>query len=343
MKTSFTEKRGVFGIQDTSVHRLTDKQIRISTTPEELKKGLFGQAILYIMEVLPGLYDEHIFPAWEIRSKRYGSPPNYLTIPGVLDVNYRLEGSKYPSVGLREVRKKYMQVLGDDWEYLNMLWNTYFCIPDRVIRKADEFGDLSQALGLHYRGTDKSLEADQTNPVSHNDMLTLTNDYLRTHPEIDTLFIATDESSLVEKMEESFLDKLVLNTGEVTLFWDNSNEPANPKKGDHAMLDCLLLSRCHSLIKCQSALSGFSKVLNPRLKAYRISANKMTGDIPYFPDAYLPKLPTDDPECQGILERLFEDDWLEVRRIRRKFGKSFRTMDRPQKKSLRRFLKRVRG
>jgi len=341
MKTSILEKKGVSAEQDTPIQRFTDKQIRISTSPDDLKEGLFGQIILYIMEILPRLFDEHIFPNWEIRSKKYGAPPDYLVIPGVLDLNYRLEESNSPEMSLDDVRKHYIQVLGDDWEYMNMLWNTYFRIPDRVVRKADEYGDLSHALGIHFRGTDKNLEVGQTNPVTHDDMLILTSDYLANHSEIDTLFVASDESSLVQKVEDSFLDKHVLKTGEVTLFWDNSNEAENPKKGDHAMLDCLLLSRCRSLIKCQSALSGFAKVLNPRLEAYRISANKMTVEIPYFPDAYLPKLPTDDPECKGIIERLFKGDWLDARWSRKKFGKPFRTMDRPPKQPLRRFIQRL--
>jgi hypothetical protein len=111
-------------------------------------------------------------------------------------------------------------------------------------------------------------------------------------------------------------------------------------KGDHALLDCLLLSRCRYLLKCQSALSGFSKVLNPRLEAYRLSANKLPSwswGNPYFPDAYLPKLTSKNPECQKILDDLFTDDWTLDRVAAKKFGGSFKYRLR------KRYMRRERG
>ncbi len=331
MKSSILKKRNHSLSPGTASKSLDDQYLRISTGPEELREGLFGQIILYIMEILPELHDKQIYPCWEIRSLKYGSAPDYLVLPGVVDINYEPVEKEYRTIDLEDVRKKFIQVLGDDWEYMNMLWNTYFRIPERVIERADRFGDLSGALGLHFRGTDKNQVFGQTNPVSHDDFLTLVDDFLKSHPEIDTIFLATDEFTFVQRVEEACPGKKVMNTGEVTLFWDLSNESENPKKGDHAMLDCLLLSRCRYVIKCQSALSGFSKVINPGLEAYRISANKMSMDIPYFPDAYFPRLQSSDPECQKILSRLFKDDWLDNRKAHEKFGKPFRTMNRPGK------------
>ena len=33
--------------------------------------------------------------------------------------------------------------------------------------------------------------------------------------------------------------------------------------------------------------------------------------IPYFPDAFIPKLTSTNPECSQILKNLFTDDWLD--------------------------------
>jgi hypothetical protein len=243
-------------------------------------------------------------------------------------------------MSLVDARKRYAQVLGNDWGYMNMLWNSYFRIPQRIIEKANAFGDLSNALALHYRGTDKNLANTQTQPVSHDDMLLLAEDFLTNHSDVSLIFLATDEFSFVQKAQVKFGRDKVINTGEAQ-FWDGHNTSESFQKGEHAILDCLLLSRCKYLIKCQSALSGFSKILNPNLNAYRISASKMFADIPYFPDAYIPRIVSNNLKCQQILSRLFRGDWLNNPKAKEKFGKPFRTMRRGQRKTANRYMKYI--
>lgn len=319
------------------------KFLKITTKPEELTEGLFGYIILHLFEVLPKLHEDGIFPCWDIRSNRYGCAPDHVIIPGLLDINYEQKEGNCKEMNLVEVRKRYAQVLGNDWEYMNMLWNTYFQIPNRIVAKADEFGDLSETLAVHYRGTDKNLAIHETQPVTHGDILLLVEDFLETHPEIRTLFLATDEASLIQKAQRAFGQHKIINTGEVEL-WDSNNKPVSLQIGDHAVLDCLLMSRCKYLIKCQSALSGFAKILNPTLLAYRISASKMFAEIPYFPDAYIPRLESSGVKCQKVLSRLFEGDWLSDQRARDKFGIQFRKMVRDPKNiegiKIKRFIKR---
>jgi len=304
-------------------------RLRITTNSEELTEGLFGQIILHVFEVLPKLYDERIFPCWDIRSLKYGCAPDYTVIPGLLEINYALKAENYKEVNLRDVRRKNIVVLGSDWEYMNMLWSTYFRIPHRVVEKAEGFGDMSNALALHYRGTDKNLAVEMTQSVSYNDILLLVEDFLEAHQEVDHILLATDEFAFFQKAQAAFGREKVINTGEVE-FWDSHNTSETFHRGNHAILDCLLLSRCKYLIKCHSALSGFAKVLNPDLKCYRISASKMFVDIPYFPDAYIPRMVSNNPKCQKILSRLFRGDWLDDPKARERFGKPFRTMEREQ-------------
>jgi len=56
----------------------------------------------------------------------------------------------------------------------------------------------------------------------------------------------------------------------------------------------------------------------------------MFADIPYFPDAYITRLESNNPKCQKILSRLFKEDWLNDLKAHDKFGKPFRTMVRCQ-------------
>jgi hypothetical protein len=155
----------------------------------------------------------------------------------------------------------------------------------------------------------------------------LTNDFINHHEDIDTIFIASDEYPIKKAIKQNYKDKRVIDTGEA-IFWKDPEKKNAFAKVDHAVLDCLLLSKCKYLIKNQSALSGFAKIFNPRLEAYRIAASKLYSDIPYFPDAYITPLSSDDFTCKAILRRLLKDDWTQNKKVWQKFGQPFVTMER---------------
>jgi hypothetical protein len=249
-----------------------------------------------------------------------------VVIPGLLELNYEPEKGPAREVKLTDLRVQYRTMPGNDWEYISALWKKYFRIPERICRQADEFPALDHALGLHYRGTDKNKALVETNFVSEEDFLALTRDFVVTHPDISLILCATDENAFVEKVQAQHPNLRVVNSGNVTHHKDLAGQD-NFAKGEHAMLDCLLLSRCKYLLKCQSALSAFAKVLNPRLEAYRLSANKLaywSFGAPYFPDGFLPRLTSRDPGCRVILERLFAGDWTDNVVSMKRYGKPFR-------------------
>jgi hypothetical protein len=286
---------------------------------------------LLVFEVLPKLKERHIYPDWKITSLVYGFPPDYIIIPGIFDINYEIENPKNPKIKVMDLayfHLHFVSVLGNDWDRLHNLWTEYFCIPLRVLDLANSFGDLGSALGLHYRGTDKNTGSfHQTNPVSYDDFLTLVNDFMNNHEEIDTIFIASDEYPIKQALKHYYPDKKIVDTGESS-FWKNVENSNTYVKGDQAVLDCLLLSKCKYLIKTQSALSGFAKIFNPKIEAYRVAACKLSEDIPYFPDAYFPFFTSDNPKCKEILNRLLSDDWTQNKKAFKKFGKDFFTMER---------------
>lgn len=305
-----------------------EKTIRITSKPRDLKEGLFGQVLLFVFEVLPYLEERGLMPDWAIRSKLYGNPDNdYLVIPGLLELNYKCVASEFghQTLRLKRLRRFATTTLGNDWQYLNRLLFKYFRIPQRILDRADAYPKLDNALGLHYRGTDKNKSSNETNYVSEDDFMMLAKDLLSTLPDVTTIFIASDERCFVEKMQTAHPTYEILSSGEV-VHHKNLKDQDNFAKGDHAMLDCLLLSRCKHLMKCQSALSGFAKVLNPEIDAYRISANKLAPwapETPYFPDAYLPRYQSENPECREILDRLFEEDWTLNQSVVEQYGQLF--------------------
>jgi len=303
----------------------------IYAEPGDLTEGLFGQVFLHIFEILPWLAENNLHPTWAIRSHQYGVHPGYLVVPNLLDVVMELPCSSTTRISIADVRREHASNLGGDWHYAHQLWSSFFRFPQRIIDRAITFGPLGNALGLHYRGTDKNLDPIQTNPVTEEDFLALVDDFLSNHPEIDVLFIATDQDGFTRSAKARYGSTLtIVDTGKAD-FWRCLPIVADLRKGDHALLDCMLLSKCRYMLKCQSALSGFSKVLNPELFAYRIAASKLFFyGIPYFPDAYVDRYSSDDPHCRKILHRLFKDDWQNNSDSLKKFGGSFKFLPREE-------------
>jgi hypothetical protein len=281
---------------------------RIACTADDLEEGLFGQVLLWTFELLPYLDSRGLKPQWDIRSRLYGLAPDYRVLPGVFDLAYVPPAKARRQRSLLALRTRHVSVLGNDWQGLHQLWHRYFQVPSRLVAAADAAGLPPNTLGLHYRGTDKNLASLDTNPVSADDFLTLARDAARSHPEWQAVFVATDEPGFIDKLPHYLPHLKVFHLGPVAFHKAGGNVPG---KADRAVLDCVLLSRCATVLKCSSALSGFAKVLNPDLACFRVAACKMFSDVPYFPDAYIPRLTSEDPACQALLQRLFDGDWLD--------------------------------
>ena len=278
---------------------------RIASNSDDLEEGLFGQVLLWVFELLPWLDSRGLRPDWRIASKLYGP-----ALPGVFDLAYAPPARVTRTRTLLWSRVWHTNVLGGDWDGVHALWTRYFRVPARIEAQADAVGLSRDTLGLHYRGTDKNRQAIDTNPVSVDDFLALAAAFLAERPEIRCVFVASDEPGMQAAVAARLPGLEVRGLGDVP-FHKAGAPAAYPGKADRALLDCVLLSRCRVVLKCSSALSGFAKVLNPRLECYRVAACKIFSDIPYFPDAYVPRLVLRDPAARAILERQFEGDWLD--------------------------------
>lgn len=295
------------------------RSTQISTQISDLTEGLFGHVILYIFEILPYLHRHDRFPSFDIRSRLYGVAPYYKVIPGVFELAYDALPKKR-SVGLLSLRAFNRSILGNDWVYNSKLWYTYFKIPQRIVEAANCFDLQELTLGLHYRGTDKATETWDSNPVSIEDFVTLVEDALRQRQNIKQVFIATDTPAVVPLLVDR-LNGIIIRQTKAASFHKLTTGVND--KADHALLDCLLLSRCSELILTSSALSAFAKVLNPALVCWRVAASKMFDVGPYFPVAYIPRLPTETVICREILDRTFEGDWQLDPRALARFGVPF--------------------
>jgi hypothetical protein len=290
-------------------------QLVITTDPTYLSEGLFGQVMLFIMEILPSFENIEPRPYFEIKSLKYGNAPDFMVVPGAFD-QVTTKQMNADHISLQYLRtKENLYVLGDDFNYANSLFTQYFLIPETVTELVDNFITMSpntnfnNTLGIHYRGTDKNTDFTQTNPVSMEYMCSIVSDILKEKPYLNQIYLATDENEFISFLKTRLQGTIpVLSCGE-TVFWKAIDPENNISKAKEAVRDCVLLSKCKIVVKCQSALSAFSKVLNPSLEIYRISASKKFCDIPYWPDAYIPIYESEDVELQQLIEVQLADDW----------------------------------
>ncbi len=288
------------------------KPLRIISDPEELEQGLFGQVFYHLLQVLPYLHERELFPCWHVRTKHYGDAPDYLTIPGVLDIAYTMPSGPFHTISLAELRRRHSHVLGNDWASLNRLWSAYFRIPGRVLDAATAIPLPKRALGVHFRGTDKQTATWDSNPISQEQYLALITEFLSTRSDFEAIFAATDEFSFVEKLRGAFALP-VITMGEVDFHMSATHKTTRAEKADRAMLDCVLLSRCACVVETSSALPSFAKLFNPELEIYRCAASKLFGkyytNMPYFPVAHIPILPVQSAASREILGNTMMDDW----------------------------------
>jgi len=161
-------------------------------------------------------------------------------------------------------------------QYAHDIIKKYVRLKPHVQKKIDEFMhahfDGNYVIGVHYRGTDKSSEAqvvpyDDVYQVVLSSMQRMCNCAVR-------IFVATDEAPFLQFMQEKFADKVCAidamrsENGKAVHTTMNFN---NYKKGEDAIIDCILLSRSDLLIKMASNLSDASMKFNPDLPVIHLN------------------------------------------------------------------------
>lgn len=284
----------------------------IITSINQMSEGLFGQIILFVFEILPILEDNDYEVnnlLWKISTTNYGN-----IFPNVLEYKANViidEIKKHNVISLENLRKQRPQyVLGDNFYELNKLFFKYFNIPNEYYQYAEDL-NLSEFVGFHFRGTDKTVDTIMNTSITKKDFLQIFHEYITLY-NIKKVFIATDEKDLFDYLFNKYKDiefKSSRNFNK-NIFWrNNQNKLQNAKE---AMQDMVCLSKCNEVIKVSSALSAFSKLINPDLKIYRLNALKMFADIPYFPDAYIPLFEKNvkyTKECNNIIHKIQLNDW----------------------------------
>jgi hypothetical protein len=172
----------------------------------------------------------------------------------------------------------------------SQLFRDYYRPSFDILRVVDSAaGKLSISpftLGVHYRGTDKVLEAGRVSWEIVADAIKRT---LTSEPRIANILVSSDELQFLDYIRQQGFpcpihcvpsSHLSVN-GKPVHFSGHDGLQI----GREALVASLLLSRCGFLIKTASYLSAWSKIFNPELKVLLISP---PGIRPiWFPDAAL--------------------------------------------------------
>ncbi|SDR23152.1 hypothetical protein SAMN05443245_3752 [Paraburkholderia fungorum] len=142
----------------------------------------------------------------------------------------------------------------------------------------------TRTLGVHFRGTDKALEAI---PVSWSNFCRQVDATLTDNPHLANVFVSSDEPAFLDYFAAWPFRKPVRIAPAKLLARGNtpvhfSGYPGL-EIGREALVSSLLLSRCGFLIKTPSYLSAWSKIFNPSLPVKLVSPPRQ--DAFWFPDS----------------------------------------------------------
>ena len=139
-------------------------------------------------------------------------------------------------------------------------------------------------VGVHYRGTDKSSEAPR---VSWDHCLNILENYLRNHHTAQAVFIASDEGAFIDFIKNSVKTVPVYSYDDHYRSLDGgpvhtATDGGGYEKGEDALVNALLLSKCSTLIRTTSMLSACASLFNPDLKV--ILLNKPYDNRLVYPE-----------------------------------------------------------
>jgi len=147
-------------------------------------------------------------------------------------------------------------------------------IIEEVNAFTEQYFTGKQVLGIHYRGTDKTVEASE---VTYENLLNNVRNILADNPVLNLLFISSDDAQVIHYLINSDLSIPVICREDAIR--SETNEPIHLKQDNSkitinrdAIVNCLILSRCTYLLKTASLLSDCSIIFNPDLRVSVINA-----------------------------------------------------------------------
>ncbi len=156
----------------------------------------------------------------------------------------------------------------------NRIVQKYVRIKPNIVAKVDAFErDYfmgNRVIGVHLRGTDKGtapLPPVLMRIIKPREYFPYIDEYTQQNGPCK-IFVATDQTQFLDQMKARYGDRIISRE---TIRGCGLLNPFHSKgdgylKGEEVLIDCLLLSRTHYLLKCTSAVGEFAMYFNPDLK-----------------------------------------------------------------------------
>lgn len=282
----------------------------IFSNKNDLQEGMYGQTLTWLLEILHDLEKTNKINdtsriMFDVNALQYNNIiPTFI----IAKNEYTMNDLKNP-VLLNIKPYKSSKTLDFDFDMnsfqvANRIWNKYFVLSQGIEDNIPKI-DSENTLGVHFRGTDKTSDANEANPISQDEFIIIVKDYLSNHKEIQTIYCCSDEASFITRMKAEFNHLNIIDYDQKRAT-DNSrafhkNIP-NDNKAQHtcaAIVDMIALSRCKTVLKTSSAMSAFSKIINPNVQLLTCCAMKQR----WFPTGVVDVYLSSDIKVNNILKR----------------------------------------
>ncbi len=251
-------------------------------TQHENKPGMFS--VFCSVAGFLDMYDKGKYAGIEVNFEDKGL--YYDPVHGPNWWNYYCEPIRFGSTKRAEVKRFSEAEIGErachteynlSRERVHELIEKYIKVKKNILTKVDDFVDKyfdgRYVIGIHYRGTDKRNEAPRIPYATVDHWVRECLQEGKGKKPI--FFVATDEQEFLDHMIEKFPDRVVYTNSErsrngqpVHLFGNGSPY----EKGEQAIVDALLLSKCKVLIRTSSNLSLWSTYFNPNLEVILLNS-----------------------------------------------------------------------
>lgn len=160
-------------------------------------------------------------------------------------------------------------------ERCHELIKKYVRIKPHIEQKINDYLDRlfknNNVIGVHYRGTDKALEAAL---LSYDKVIDEIKKEIKKNPKAK-IFVATDEDKFLQAMQKNFPGRIL----SIDAIRSTNGRPIHYsfglkyQKGEDALIDAILLSQCSKLYRTTSNLSAASVRFNPLIEEIMLSKN----------------------------------------------------------------------
>ena len=300
-----------------------DNTIKIFSNTEDLTEGIFGQCLTWLLEVLYYLEKNNIYNINNYNTKvifdintlnNKNLIPKFIQPKKIYDIDKSFESIKI-SLKKYKIENKIgsFELNTESFEKANKIFNKYFKFNDFIIDEVNKLNINNKTIGVHYRGTDKNYErSHEANYITKQEMILIVKDYMENN-DIEQIFCCSDEQSFINEIILLYPNKVIeykqtrsnnSNNYGLHRHGQNSSDRDRDNLTYSCIIDMLALSKCTTIIKTSSALSSFSKILNPYLKLYTVSAMKQ----PWFPASVAERYESESEEIIKILKRTMIND-----------------------------------